>query len=302
MADRARSVVFAGSAEFAVPSLRALNAAGYRLGLVVTQPDRPGHRLRLSAPPVKVEALGLGLSVFQPERIGSPESLRRIAAAAPDLMVVVAYGQIIPPALLSLPAQGVINVHASLLPRHRGAAPIAAAILAGDKASGVSIMLMDEKLDHGPVLQILSTPIEPEEDSVQLGQRLSHLGAGLLVDTLDRIDELIPEPQDERQVTLAPKLQRSDGELDWGIEASRLERAVRALQPWPGVTVPWSSRRLKVLRGRACPGLGGRPGEVLERSGDGVLVACAVDSYRLELVQMPGGRPGPARLLLAADA
>src|SRR5205807_1615403 len=158
------NLTFIGTAAFAAPSLRALHGAGHDVALVITQPDRPGHRLRLTPPPVKMAAGELGLEVYQPERVRAPESVARLAALAPELIVVVAYGQIIPRSVLEIPRRGILNVHASILPRHRGAAPIAHAILSGDSTTGVTIMRMDEQLDHGPVLTMRETPIGPHED------------------------------------------------------------------------------------------------------------------------------------------
>ncbi len=179
-----------------MPSLRALHVAGHDVALVVTQPDRPGHRLRLTPPPVKVAAEELGLEVFQPERVRAPESVSRLAASAPELVVVVAYGQIIPRSVLEIPPRGVLNLHASLLPRHRGAAPIAHAILGGDAVTGVTIMQMDELLDHGPILAVRETAIGPHEDAAVLAERLAAMGADLLVETIARLDEIEPVEQD----------------------------------------------------------------------------------------------------------
>jgi len=265
---------------------------------VVTQPDRPGHRLRLAPPAVKLAAEELGLEVFQPEKIRAPESVARLAALAPELIVVVAYGQIIPRSVLAIPPRGVVNVHASLLPRHRGAAPVNHAILSGDGVTGVTIMRMDEQLDHGPVLAERATPIGPREDAAALADRLAVVGAELLVETLARLDEIVPVEQDHAAATLAPKLSREDGELDWTLDAAEIDRRVRGLRPWPGVTLPLGGGRVKVLRGR--PGDGsGRPGEVLSVGRDGVEVAAGRGSYVLEEVQPPGRRPMPARAVVA---
>jgi methionyl-tRNA formyltransferase len=284
-----------------VPSLRALHGAGHRLALVVTQPDRPGHRLRLTPPAVKAAALELGLEVFQPERVRAPESVARIAAAAPELIVVVAYGQIIPRSVLEIPPRGILNVHASLLPRHRGAAPIAHAILSGDPVTGVAIMRMDEQLDHGPVLSVRETAIGPHEDGGALAERLAPMGAELLVETIARLDEIVPVEQDHAAATLAPKLAREDGELEWDLDARELDLRVRGLRPWPGVTLPFAGGRVKVLRGRPLDGRGS-PGEVLRTGRDGVEVAAGRGSYLLEEVQPPGRRPTPAQALVAQRA
>ncbi|HEX6548708.1 MAG TPA: methionyl-tRNA formyltransferase [Candidatus Dormibacteraeota bacterium] len=294
-------IVFIGTASFAVPSLRALVAVGHEIPLVVTQPDRPGHRLRLTPPAVKVAAEALRLPVSQPVRIREPEAIGRIQETAPEVGVVVAYGQIIPRAVLEIPPRGILNVHASLLPRHRGAAPVAASIMAGDRVTGVTIMQMDEQLDHGPILAQREIEIGPHENAAELADRLAHLGADLLVETLARLDQVEPQAQDHEAATVAPKLARADGDLEWRLPAVEIDRRVRAFQPWPGVTLPVAGSRVKVLRGRPAPG-SGEPGDVLEAGADGVVVAAGDGAYRLEEVQVPGRRPMPARSLLSGDA
>jgi methionyl-tRNA formyltransferase len=248
-----------------VPSLRALKEAGHDLALVVTQPDRPaGRGMKITPPPVKVAARELGLPVFQPEKIRDPEAVERLRSLAPDLLVVVAYGQIIPRALLEIPRLGAVNVHASLLPRWRGAAPVAHAILAGDHETGVTIMRMDEQLDHGPILASRATPIGEHEDAVELTARLAEMGAELLVEALANFDDLQVAGQDDTQATLAPKLTKQMGRLDWNMDPHLMDRHVRALRPWPGVTLG----SMKVLRGRV----------------DGT-------RYVPEIVQFPGKKP-----------
>lgn len=258
-----------------MPSLRALHEAGHEIQLVITQPDKPGHRMKMTPSPVKVAAHELGLEVFQPQRIRAPEAVDRLRRLAPDLLVVVAYGQILTPEVLEIPRRGAVNVHASLLPRHRGAAPIARAILAGDHETGVTIMGMDEQLDHGPVLAQRAVTIGPREDAVALTTRLAGIGAQLLVETLAQLDELHPSAQDHDRATVAARLRREDGELDWGLPADEIDRRVRALQPWPGVTLPTGRGRVKVLSGHV-------EGE----------------RYVPEIVQLPGKRPAPARQVL----
>jgi methionyl-tRNA formyltransferase len=284
-----------------VPSLHALHRAGHDVALVVSQPDRPGNRLRLTPPPVKVAASELGLEVFQPERIRAPESVARLTEVAPELAVVVAYGQIIPRSVLAIPPRGVLNVHASILPRHRGAAPIAHAILGGEQVTGVTIMQMDEQLDHGAVLAIREVAIGPREDAAALAERLAPMGAELLVDTIGRLDQLVPVEQDHAAATLAPKLAREDGELEWDLDAGDIDRRVRGLHPWPGVTLPLAGGRVKVLRGRPLAGEG-TPGQVLRAGPDGVEVAAGRGSYLLEEVQPPGRRPTPPHALVANRA
>jgi methionyl-tRNA formyltransferase len=258
-----------------VPSLNALHEAGHEISLVITQPDRPGHRMKVTPPPVKEAALELGLEVFQPERIRDPAVAARLREIAPDLMVVVAYGQIIPRSILEIPRRGVLNVHASMLPRHRGAAPVAHALLAGDSETGVTIMKMDEQLDHGPILAMRSVAIEPQEDAAGLTRRLAGVGAALLVETIARLDEIEPVEQDHARATVAPRLRREDGELDWDLGAQEIDRRVRALQPWPGATLPTAKGRVKVLSGHV----------------DG-------DRYVPDVVQVPGRKPAPASQVL----
>jgi methionyl-tRNA formyltransferase len=259
-----------------VPSLQALKRQGHEIQLVITQPDRPARRgLKLTPSPVKVAALELGLEVFQPERIRDAEAIEKVRRLSPDVLVVVAYGQIIPATLLSIPRYGAVNVHASLLPRHRGAAPIAHAILAGDRETGVTIMRMDEKLDHGPVLASRNTAIGDGEDAVALTARLAAMGAELLVETLEMLDTLEGVEQDHDAATVAPRLRREDGELEWGMGAQEIDRRVRGLQPWPGVTLPTEKGRVKVLSGHV----------------EG-------DKYVPDLVQLPGKKPAPAKQVL----
>lgn len=259
-----------------MPSLLALHEAGHHVQLVITQPDRPAHRgMKLTPPAVKIAALERGLPVYQPEKIRDAASAARLGALAPDLLVVAAYGQILPASVLTIPRLGAINVHASLLPRWRGAAPVARAVLAGDRETGVTIMRMDEQLDHGPVLAIRATPIGDREDAAALTSRLADMGAELLVTTLANFDDLREVDQDHGQATVAAKLRREEGELDWEMGADEIDRRVRALQPWPGATLPTSRGRVKVLRGH------------LEGSG-----------YVPDIVQLPGKKPAPAKQVL----
>jgi len=231
--------------------------------------------MKPAAPPVKVAADALGLAVIQPEQIKAPEVAERLRLLAPDLLVVVAYGQIIPRAVLSIPRFGAVNVHASLLPRHRGAAPVAQAILAGDRETGVTIMRMDEKLDHGPILAAAKTVIGEREDAAALTARLAVMGADLLVLTLQKLNDITPVEQDHDQATLAPRLRREDGELDWNLAPAEIDRRVRGLQPWPGVTLPTKSGPVKILSGHI----------------EG-------DRYVPDIVQVPGKKPAPAKQVL----
>ena len=258
-----------------MPSLQALHKAGHEIKLVITQPTRPGHRMKPAPPPVKAAADAWGLEVIQPERIKAPEVADQLRRVAPDLLVVVAYGQIIPASVLSIPRLGALNVHASLLPRHRGAAPVAHAILSGDRETGVTIMRMDEKLDHGPILAMRKTGIGAGEDAAALTSRLAVMGAELLVETLERLDQITPVEQDHDRATLAPRLRREDGELDWNADPDEIDRRVRGLHPWPGVTMPTKSGPVKVLSGHV----------------EG-------DRYVPDVVQLPGKKPAPAKQVL----
>lgn len=259
-----------------MPSLKALADAGHDIQVVITQPDRPARRgMKLTPPPVKVAARQLGLDVYQPERIRDPEAVETLRRLQPDLLVVVAYGQIIPRSVLAIPGHGALNVHGSLLPRHRGAAPVAGAILAGDTSTGVTIMRMDEQLDHGPILATRETGIGAREDAVALTSRLAALGAELLVDTVEHIEEIKAVEQDHGAATVARRLSRDDGELEWDMGALEIDRRVRALQPWPGVTLPTKKGRVKVLSGHV----------------DG-------DRYVPDVVQLPGKKPAAAKQVL----
>lgn len=243
-------IVFMGSPEFAVPTLRLL-AQNYPVIGVVTQPDRPaGRGQALTPPPVKLLAIELGIALIQPPRLRQPEAMEQLRRWSPDLIVVAAFGQILRPEVLDLPPLGCLNVHASLLPRWRGAAPISAAILAGDALTGVTIMRMDAGVDTGPILSQRTEAIRPDDTTATLSQRLAMLGAELLIETLPGYlsGEIRPQPQDDALATYAPMLKKEDGMLDFGRSAVELERRVRAFQPWPGAYMEWSNGPLKVLK------------------------------------------------------
>lgn len=242
-----------GSPDFAVPSLHAL-AQSYDVVGVVTQPDRPAGRGRkLTPPPVKILAGKLHLPVIQPQRLSESAAIQQLAEWAPDVIVVAAFGQILRPSILDLPPHGCINVHASLLPRWRGAAPIQAAILAGDHETGITIMLMDPGLDTGPIISQRATPITPEDTAASLSDRLATIGADLLVATLPAYlaGSMLPIPQDNTLATFAPKLVKNSGELDFTQPAAQLERQVRACHPWPGAYTDWDGQLLKIHRAHA---------------------------------------------------
>jgi methionyl-tRNA formyltransferase len=246
----ATKIVFMGSPEFSLPTLKAL-AERYAVVGAVTQPDRPAGRGRaLTPPPVKKLAQELGLPFIQPRRLREPEAMQQIRLWQPDLIVVAAFGQILRSEVLNLPPHGCINVHASLLPRWRGAAPIQAALLHGDAETGVTIMKMDPGVDTGPILSQRVIPILPEDTAATLGERLSQLGADLLIDTLAPYlcSSLLPEPQPETGATYAPMLKKEDGVLDFTQPAEALAQKVRAFNPWPGAYTLWDGEILKIHR------------------------------------------------------
>ncbi len=246
-----------GSPDFSVPTLRALAAADYKLVGVVSQPDRPaGRGNKLTPPPVKVAADELGIATIQPQRLRQPEAMEQLKAWAPDLVVVAAFGQILRPEVLDLPRFGCINVHASLLPRWRGAAPIQACILAGDAESGVTIMQMDPGIDTGPMLSQRAIRLAEDETGGSLFERISALGAELLLETLPRYisGEIVPQPQPAEGATYAPMLKKEDGLLDFNQPAIQLERRVRAMSPWPGAFFEWQGAPLKIHKAHVASG------------------------------------------------
>ena len=246
-------IVFMGSPDFAVPTLRAL-AAHYQVVGSVTQPDREAGRGRaIKSPPIKTLATELGLDVIQPEKLRAPEVMNQLRLWSPDLIVVAAFGQILKPDVLALPLHGCVNVHASLLPRWRGAAPIQAAILAGDSQTGVTIMKMDQGVDTGAIIHQRAIKIEDDDTAGSLSEKLSHLGADLLIETLPRYlsGELQPQTQDESKATYAPMLKKEDGLLDFAKPVEELVRRVHAFNPWPGAYFKWNGGMLKVHRAHA---------------------------------------------------
>lgn len=255
-------VLFFGTPDFAVPTLEAL-LLHHQVVAVVTQPDRPAHRGHRSTPPsIKVRAEAAGLPVVQPARLRDPGWPERLAAFAPDVAVVVAFGQILPKAVLDVPPRGSINVHASLLPRYRGAAPIAWAIMRGETTTGITTFQMDEGMDTGPILrQSRPVPIGPEPTAGDLARQLAVLGAELLIDTLTQLDTLAPRPQRNEEASTAPRLKKSDGYLDWNRPARELVNVVRGCNPWPGALTTGRAGRLTIWRARAVgSGPSGPPG------------------------------------------
>jgi methionyl-tRNA formyltransferase len=291
-------IVFMGTPSFAVATLQALAAAHTIVG-VVTQPDRPsGRGRRLELPPVKAFALSAGLPIIQPQRLREPAALAQLQAWAPDLIVVAAFGQILRPAVLDLPAHGCLNVHGSLLPRHRGAAPIAAALLAGEGETGITIMRMDPGLDTGPMLGQRALPILPDDTTGSLTDRLAPLGAALLLEVIPAYlaGQLPPVPQDDAQATYAPQLKKDDARLDFTRPALELERRVRAYNPWPGAFAPWPDpaaaqpRLLKIMRAAVLSERLGESGEVVATP-QGPAVGADASALLLLEVQPPGKRP-----------
>ena len=307
-------LAFMGTPDFALPSLEALAVAGHEIACVYCQPPRPaGRGQKLRPAPVAALAEARGWPLRTPESLKPESEQAAFAALALDLAVVVAYGLILPEAVLAAPRLGCLNIHASLLPRWRGAAPIQAAILAGDVETGVTIMQVEPALDSGPVLLQGALPIGPRTTAADLHDSLAALGARLIVEALEGLAEgkLAPQPQPDEGVTYAGKISRADGLLDWRAPAAELERRVRAFTPWPGAFIALPDLRLKVLEAAVVAGKAGAPpGTLLD---DGLTVACGEGALRLLRVQRPGkaamsanaflrGHPLPAGARLASDA
>src|SRR5712691_2067876 len=300
-------IVFMGTAELSCASLRALLAApDFQIVGVVTQPDKPrGRNLKLQPSPVKELAVGHGLPVLQPERARNEEFIQQLRAVGPDLIAVAAYGQILPRSILELPRFGCLNVHTSLLPKYRGAAPIQWAILNDEAETGVTIMKMDAGLDTGDILAQTATSIGPRDDAPSLHDRLARLGADLLVKTLPdyAAGKIIPRPQPAAGATYARKITREDGRLDWSRPARGLWNRVRALKPWPGtftlLPTTYKSRLLKIWSAEIERQLAGDPGKILEADQTGVIVGCGQQALRLLELQREGGRRLTAQQFLA---
>jgi methionyl-tRNA formyltransferase len=300
------NVIFMGSAGLSCPSLDALiESPGARVQAVVTQPDRPkGRHLRLTPSPVKEAALRRGLAVLQPEKARSPEFFEELRRLGPDLIVVVAYGQILPLSILELPRHGCINVHTSILPKYRGAAPIQWAILNGETETGVTIMKMDQGLDTGPILTQARVRIAVEDNSAALHDKLAVAGAELLVRTIAEYvsGNIVPRPQPSEGASYASKIRKQDGDIVWREPAAVVWNRVRGMTPWPGASAylheGGGARRLKILRAEAVEG-SGQPGSVLRADQDGIVVACGTGALKVAELQLEGGRPMEARQFLA---
>lgn len=296
MAAAPLRVAFAGTPEFAACALDAILAAGYDVPLVLTQPDRPaGRGMKLTPSPVKQLALARGIEVDQPEKLRTDEQRSRLVACAPDLLVVAAYGLILPKAVLELPRLGCINIHASLLPRWRGAAPIHRAIEAGDAETGITIMQMDEGLDTGAMLLTRRLPIQPTDTTASLHDRLATLGGECIVAALAELDtgRLKPAPQPVEGVTYAAKIGRAEATVDWTRPAVELERAMRAFDPFPGLASTLRDTVIKFWSAQVVD-TQGEPGTVLAADDGGVLVACGRGALRCTVLQRPGSKRLPA--------
>jgi methionyl-tRNA formyltransferase len=278
-------IVFFGSPRAALPSLERLLESGHSIGLVVTQPDRPaGRGKQPTPPPVKEAALRRGIPVLQPEKIRKDaEAATALQQAEPEIIIVVAYGQIIPAAIINLPRYHSINVHFSLLPRYRGAAPVQWAILNGESRTGVTIFELNEKMDEGDILSRLETDIQPRENALDLENRLSRLGADLLIRTLEKIDTLPHVPQDQSLASLAPRLHKGQGRIDWRNDAHSIDCLVRAFYPWPGAFTFFNAQRLIVRAGSPLlvPAPASEPGRVVELRREGLVVGCGGGTFYL---------------------
>ena len=287
-------LIFCGTPAFAVPSLRALLSDSYfQIAGVVTQPDRPrGRGKKTASSPVKDAALEAGVPVYQPEKIRSESSLDYFKRLTPDVVVIIAYGQIIPAALIAIPRLGWINLHGSLLPKYRGAAPINWAIINGEKVTGLTTMQIDAGLDTGPMLLKYQTGIGPDETAPDLYSQLAEAGAPLMVETLKKLDqgEIAPTPQDNSQATLAPPLKKEDGRIDWFLPAPKIYNRIRGLQPWPGAFTTFRGATCRIWGKPLKPvAAGGMPGIILPTQEDGLLVICGASTVlHVEQVQIEG--------------
>jgi methionyl-tRNA formyltransferase len=292
-------VIFAGTPEFAARALKAILDAGHQVPLVLCQPDRPsGRGMKPQAGAVKQLALQNGITVFQPDRLKDPATHERLRAVNADVMVVAAYGLILPQAVLNLPAQGCLNIHASLLPRWRGAAPIQRAIEAGDEETGVTIMQMEAGLDTGPMLLKSPLPITENESAATLHDKLAATGASMIVEALSRLDRLVPEPQPEAGVTYAHKIEKAEAVVDWNDSAIAMNRKIRAFNPFPGMVASLHGTPIKIWQASAA-NTKGAPGTVLAADANGVVVAAGDGAVCITQLQKPGGKRLPAIAFLS---
>ncbi|MBI1953045.1 MAG: methionyl-tRNA formyltransferase [Candidatus Omnitrophica bacterium] len=290
-------LVFFGTPEFAVASLRALEASRHQVAAVVTQPDRPSGRSQKVEPsPVKKEAQGDGLPVFQPIDLSEPAFLSRLQAFQAELAVVVAYGKLLPPSLIQPFPKGAVNLHASVLPKYRGAAPIAWALIHGERETGVTVFQLDDELDHGPIIASERLTVQDDDDAVSLSKKLSRLGSLCLAGAIDSLADgtAAPQPQREDQASWAPRLKKEDGLIRWSLSAEKIRRLVRGVQPWPGAWTLWKGKPLKILAvsTEGFPGVpGAKPGTVvLSHPSEGLAVQTGQGRIKILKLQGPGGR------------
>ncbi|BEH12662.1 methionyl-tRNA formyltransferase [Marinobacter shengliensis] len=287
-------IVFAGTPDFAATALKALLEAGYNLVGVYSQPDRPAGRGRKLMPsPVKQVALDAGIPVFQPVSLKPEDAQQELAELKPDVMIVAAYGLILPKAVLDIPTHGCLNIHASLLPRWRGAAPIQRAIAAGDAETGITIMQMDEGLDTGDMLLKVTTPIHADDTGGSLHDRLADMGGKAIVEALVQLanSELAPEPQNDADANYAHKLSKEEGHIDWSRSAIEIERLIRAFNPWPGTFTDLGEQRIRLHQATALEqSCDKEPGTVISREREGVEVACGTGTLKITSVQLPGSK------------
>ena len=290
-------IIFAGTPHFAAAALETLLAQQFDVAAVLTQPDRPaGRGMQLTPSPVKQLALQHGLPVLQPRSLKDADIQRELAAYAADVMVVAAYGLILPQAVLQLPRHGCLNIHASLLPRWRGAAPIQRAILAGDTETGITVMQMDEGLDTGDMLLKKYCPITAHDNAQTLHAKLAELGATVIVEALRLLEQnrLVRTPQDAALTTYAAKLSKAEAQIDWTGNAAHIANAVRAYNPFPVATTTFNATPIKIWQASARADLAGKPGTVLSVDKDGIVVACGQGALCLEILQRPNAKALPA--------
>ena len=297
-------IVYMGTPDFAVPGLEALHAAGHEIAYVVTRPDAKSNRgKKIHFSPVKETALKLGLRVLQPEKLrGNEEIMQVLTDAAPDVIVVAAYGRILPPEILKIPLRGCLNIHASLLPKYRGAAPIQAAILEGEEVTGVTIMQVAEGLDTGDMLLQGSTQVG-DKNCGQLHEELSRMGARLITETLQRLDELTPQKQDDGLATYAPMISKQDGLVDFNQDPARIQRQMRAFDPWPGTFTYYGETMMKLWQGQALEEPSEQPpGTVLAAGPEGIDIAAGGRILRVLQLQMPGKKRTAVREYLKGNS
>ena len=295
-------IIFAGTPAFAARALEALLEAGHEVALVLTQPDRPaGRGMQTTASAVKMLAQQRKLALLQPHSLKQSELETQLAAIGADVMIVAAYGLILPTAILNIPRLGCLNIHASLLPRWRGAAPIQRAILAGDRETGITIMQMDQGLDTGAMLLQRSIPIAQDETAQTLHDKLALMGASCIVEVLTLLQQgkLTATAQDETAASYAPKLEKAEAEIDWRLDAEQINRAVRAFDPHPGAYSRMRGTLLKIWQTEIAASTAGRPGEVVATGRAGITVACGNGTLLLKIIQKPGGKKMSAAEFLA---